>query len=87
VESLRVVERLRCFFANLGSKIREFHDLQTHRNRSRDFTGNLLSISGMGSDGDDVRVMIVLSSTIVTTQYSLAPTATIRENQKREKTK
>lgn len=58
-----VVETRRCLLANLRSEIREFHDLQTHRNCKRNFTGSLLRIFGMrskgrvGSDGD-VRVSV-----------------------------
>jgi hypothetical protein len=50
--------------ANLGSEIREFHDLQTHRSWRRSFTGNLVRISRMrskvrvGSDDGDVRVLV-----------------------------
>lgn len=40
-----------CFLANLRSEeIREFHDLQTERNRRRNITGSQ-RISGMRSNG------------------------------------
>jgi hypothetical protein len=41
----------KCFLANLGSDMREFQDLHTHRDRSRNFTGRKQRISGMTSNG------------------------------------
>ena len=61
------VNRRSCFLANLESEIREFHDLQTHWNLTRSFTGSLQMIFGMrskGRVGSDtvVRFLTIVSS-------------------------
>lgn len=46
-----VVDARRCFLVNLASKIRDFHDLQTHWNCMRNLTGTLERISTTRSNG------------------------------------
>jgi len=40
-----------CMEINVGVEIKDFHDLQTHWNRKRDFTGRLTKISVQRSRG------------------------------------
>jgi len=64
----RVGDKRRCFFANLGSEIKELNDLQRHRSWRRSFTGSLQRISATRSNGsvgncvawndDNVRVSV-----------------------------
>lgn len=72
-----MVDLQKCFLANLRSEIREFHDLQTQRNRRRNITGSQHRISEMRSNGRvgrgcafreggcDVRVRVFSVVTIV----------------------
>jgi hypothetical protein len=49
----------KCFLANLGSEMREFQDLQMHRNRRRNFTGKkgFLELGPMEGWAEAVRVV------------------------------
>lgn len=47
----RLVDIRRCFFANLGSEIKKFKNLQRHRSCTSNFTGSLHRISGKRSKG------------------------------------
>lgn len=54
----RVVDKRRCFLANLGSVIRELKDLERHRSCKSNLMGSLHRISAtrsIGSGGIDVR--------------------------------
>jgi hypothetical protein len=47
---------------NVGVEIKDFHDLQTHWNRKRDFTGRLTRISVQRSRGSRFDISVSFSS-------------------------